>query len=180
VIYKARLLESGPIASQDETPGIKFKLLINKNGQDIEVFSDSWMSSGKTVNPDGSVNAQATNMTRKRLKLIGLDMDKCTVDDWIAFSTNKTLFAGVEVEVLEKSEIYNNQPQFKYEIALTPSVTPDFASKMFELLKGKGAATASAQPSTRPSMAVPQGPRAPRPIASPTPAPAAPTQSSII
>lgn len=181
MIYKGRLISAKPISSQSDgdgnsTAGIKFKIQIEKNGQPIEVFSDSWMSNGKTLNQDGSTNLAATNMTRKRLKLIGLDMDVCTMEEWVAFSTNETLFAGAEIDVLEKTEIFNGAMQFKYEVVINQqAVTPDFAAAMFDALKSKGKTQA------RPSMGAPQPPKTPRPIQTTLPEtpPKQPTSSII-
>jgi hypothetical protein len=163
MIYKAKVVSHRLL-----TDHILFKLLIDKDGQPTEVFSKSYITASTSEKTD-----TVLGMTRKRLALMGLDMDTCTDDEWDAFMKIETLLGGKEVDVDEKE----NPPYgVQYDILTNQVADEARAVQIRDALRGvkgrpRGAAPA-APAAPRPTMAAPARPAAPRPLAAPAQTPA--------
>lgn len=165
MILKAKILSHRIL-----TDHILFRILVDKDGQQVEAFSKSYI---KASTPDKT--DVVLGMTRKRLALMDVDVDNDQV--WDAFCTHENLLAGKEIEVEEK----DNPPYgVQYDI-LTNAVADDVAkSAIRDALRGvKGRPRAAAAPApARPTPAAPARPAAPRPLAQ-NPAPAASSKDPL-
>lgn len=169
-IFKARVVSHRMMSDH-----IQFKLTIDKGGELVDVFSKSYV---KASTPDKT--DIVLGMTRKRLALMGLDMDTCTDDEWDAFMKIETLLAGKEVDVEEKD---NGQYGTQYDI-LTNTVADESQAKSIRDalrgIKGRPRAAAPAAPARPTGSPIPPPMRAPAPLQSGTAAPLPARTQNII
>jgi len=159
-----------PFESNGGTPGIKFSGTIEKDGQQIRVFVDAWTSEN------------AANMTKKALKLLGLDPETCGEAKWVeCFSEPYNMLAGRQIEVDEQENEYpvgSGKVTFQYRFRLNVAAAPKIVSQMFAAMNQakKAAAPSPARPTT--PGAVRQPVPGPKPL-TPTPQPAKVSQNII-
>lgn len=146
---------------------IAFRLLINKDGQDIEVFSKSYVQASTPEKTD-----IVLGMTRKRLALMGLDMETCTDAEWDAFVKIETLLGGKEVEIEEK----DNPPYgIQYDILTNAVADDERANQIRNALRGIKGRPRAAAPSAPARPSAPAAPRVQQPLPGPKPLTTSPT-----
>lgn len=154
-IYKARVINHKLMSDH-----IQFRLGITKDGEPVEVFSKSYISASTPEKTD-----IVLGMSRKRLSLLGLDMDTCTDDEWDAFVKIETLLAGREVDVEEK----DNPPYgLQYDILTNTVASPEKCVSIRNALRGAKKVAPPAPPAARPISPAPVKPPlpGPKPLAS--------------
>lgn len=148
-----------PFESNGGTPGIKFSGTIEKDGVQQRVFVDAWTSDA------------AANMTKKALKLLGLDAETCGEAKWVeCFSEPYNMLAGREIEVDEQENEFpvgSGKVTFQYRFRLNVAAAPKIVSQMFAAMNAAKKPAAPGVPA-RPTPAALKAPLpGPRPIQAP-------------
>jgi hypothetical protein len=167
MIFRGRL--TGLRQFHANNDGIKFRFALLTDQGDLEVFADSY-----TTGSDPDKSRTVAGMTRRRLKILGLDLDKCSADEWVQVMTPgedgwSHVLDGAECDLEQKIDSYGT----KYDIMTTTGVDTAGSLSMFAALQAaKGPKAAVAPPVAPPAHTAP--PAAPPPPSAPPPAAAAP------
>lgn len=137
MIYRFTVIDHRLNEAGSGTAGIRFKGSIQTADGPQLIFVDSWTSEA------------AAGMTHKALKLLGLDMESCTKEQWMDFVAQPTMLAGHEIDVEATENEYHGQIQIQYRFLLSGTISADKMYAMYMSLKN--AKKTASPPAPRPT-----------------------------